>query len=136
MGLRAVPQTLSFKALTAKAFTTVLAGLALTTHILPKISFLPALVAGFRRVLTITNPGIVNFPALFNCSAAMVARPSTHAAACFLSISADAASASAKAPLVMTGPAFIPFIAFIAFMGAILKVNLRRHGQQWGALIR
>merc|ERR1712084_177582 len=57
-------QTLFFKADTGKAFTTVLAGRALTSHILPKISFLQALVAGLTRVLIITRPGKVNLPVL------------------------------------------------------------------------
>merc|ERR1711933_390370 len=57
-------QTLLFKAATGKAFTTVLAGLALTSHILPKISFLQAFVAGLTRVLIMTRPGKTNLPVL------------------------------------------------------------------------
>merc|ERR1712190_479443 len=53
---------LSFKAFTGKAFTTLRAGLAFTTHILPKISRLPAFVAGFVRVLILHRPGRVNTP--------------------------------------------------------------------------
>merc|ERR1739847_18046 len=40
-------QMLFLRAATQYAFTTVFAGLALTTHILPKISRLPAFVASF-----------------------------------------------------------------------------------------
>merc|ERR1719476_337089 len=52
------------------AFTTVFAGFALTTHILPKISLLPAFVAGLTRVLTMATPGMVNFPVFFTSLAA------------------------------------------------------------------
>merc|ERR1712187_1009277 len=55
-------QTLFLRADTAKAFTTVLAGFALMVCILPKISFVQALVAGFFRVLIMTKPGMVNLP--------------------------------------------------------------------------
>merc|ERR1719277_1297222 len=58
-------QTDFFSAAKAKAFTMVLAGFAFTITILPKISLLPALVAGFRRVLIMHRPGIVHLPVFF-----------------------------------------------------------------------
>merc|ERR1712084_192609 len=67
-------QTLFFKADTGKAFTTVLAGRALTSHILPKISFLHAFVAGLVRVLIMTRPGRVNLPVLVTSLVPMSAR--------------------------------------------------------------
>ena len=49
--IMASTQMLAFKAATGNALTIFFAGLALTMHILPKISSLPALVAGFARIL-------------------------------------------------------------------------------------
>eukprot|EP00974_Lingulodinium_polyedra_P055195 5306498-Lingulodinium_polyedra.AAC.1 len=54
-----------WRAIAGNAFTTFLASLALTTTVLPKISLLPALVAGFVRVLISRSPGIVNTPELW-----------------------------------------------------------------------
>merc|ERR1712066_1163184 len=65
---------LFFSAATGKAFTTVLAGLALTRTSLAKIIFFPAFVAGFWRVLIWQIPGITNLPALFTSFVAMAAR--------------------------------------------------------------
>merc|ERR1719230_325133 len=72
--LKVAPQKFFLSAATGKAFTTVFAGLAFTTTILPKISLLPALVAGFLRVLILARPGMTNKPLFFTCSAAMLAR--------------------------------------------------------------
>merc|ERR1712039_375724 len=106
-------QTDFLSAATAKALTMVLAGLALTMTSLPKISFLPAFVAGFRRVLIMHNPGIVTFPVFFTSCVATLARVSrTLVTADFFS-SVPSARACAKAPLVMGLP---PFIAFIGAM--------------------
>merc|ERR1712228_735801 len=66
-------QTDFLSAATAKALTIVLAGLALTITILPKISLLPAFVAGFRRVLIMHKPGIVHLPTFFTSFVATVA---------------------------------------------------------------
>merc|ERR1712232_851162 len=63
----AAAQKAFFNADTGKAFTTVLAGLALTMTTFPKTSLLPAFVAGFRRVLIMHRPGSTNLPALFTC---------------------------------------------------------------------
>merc|ERR550525_1642658 len=63
----AIAQKAFFNADTGNAFTTVLAGLAFTMTTLPKTSLLPALVAGFKRVLIMHKPGSTNLPALFTC---------------------------------------------------------------------
>merc|ERR1719188_2772779 len=98
----------------------VLAGLALTITSLPKISFFPALVAGFRRVLIMHKPGIVHFPVFFTSCVATLARVSkTFVTSDFLS-SVPSARACAKAPLLIGVP---PFIAFIAFIGAMASAG-------------
>merc|ERR1712099_109779 len=68
------PQMLFFKAETGNAFTTVLAGLALTITTFPKTSLLPALVAGFKRVLIMHKPGSTNLPTFFTCCAPIAAK--------------------------------------------------------------
>merc|ERR1711933_425279 len=93
-------QKLLFKAATGNAFTTVFAGFAFTICILPKISRLPALVAGLTRVLILQRPGTVNLPADFTSFAAVSARvlrilPTT---LFFNSVSVAKASASAPFP--------------------------------------
>merc|ERR1719223_1352335 len=114
-------QMLFFRAATQNAFTMVLAGLALTTTTLPNISRLPAFVAGFTRVLTMTKPGMVTLPTFFTCSVATAARLSMTDTTSFLFNSVSAAMASARPPLDKTLPdAFIAFIAFIA-LGAIVE---------------
>merc|ERR1711924_504915 len=65
---------LLFNAATGYDFTVVLAGLALTTTSLPKITLFPALVAGFWRVLIWQTPGMMNLPALFTSLVAIAAR--------------------------------------------------------------
>merc|ERR1712139_458897 len=67
-------QICCLRAATAKALTTVLAGLAFTFLISPKISFVQALVAGLTRVLMRQRPGIVNTPVFLTSFAAMLAR--------------------------------------------------------------
>merc|ERR1711972_424611 len=57
-------QTLSLRAFTGYAFTIFFAGLALTITTLPKISRLPAFVAGFVRVLILQRRGSVKTPVL------------------------------------------------------------------------
>merc|ERR1719197_2141195 len=104
-------------AATGKAFTTVLAGLAFTVTSFPNMIFLPALVAAFFLVLTMHTPGITNFPVFFTCVAATSARMfMTFVHSDFLRPDSPA-SASAIAPFVML---FTAFMAFIAFMGAML----------------
>merc|ERR1712170_247641 len=65
--------TAFFRAAMGKAFTIAFAGFAFTITSLPKISFLPALVAGFKRVFTIATPGMMNLP-VFTSFAATSAR--------------------------------------------------------------
>merc|ERR1711976_814202 len=55
-------QMLFFKAATTYAFTIFFAGFALTMTTLPKISLLPAFVAGLVRVLKRHNDGIAKMP--------------------------------------------------------------------------
>merc|ERR1719323_1019641 len=114
-------QTAFFKAATQKALTTVFAGFALTITTFPKTSFLPALVAGFRRVFTIATPGIVNFPVFFTSFAATSARLlSTLVQSDFFN-SVAVAMASAIAVLVIALTAtFIP-AALALPLGAIGK---------------
>merc|ERR1712137_1022011 len=75
---RAHPHPLSqifcLRAATGKAFTMVFAGFAFTTTVLPNISRLPALVAGFTRVLIMQRPGTVTFPAFFTSFVATAAK--------------------------------------------------------------
>merc|ERR1719436_1404676 len=57
-------QMLFFNAAVGYAFTIFLAGFALTITTFPKISFLPATVAGFVRVFKRQRPGIAKTPVL------------------------------------------------------------------------
>merc|ERR1719396_89203 len=103
-----------------KALTTVLAGLAFSKTVLPNISLLPALVAGFLRVLIMTRPGITNFPFFFVSSVPMLASVEmTCAATPFLS-SHPSAMAAASAPFVMT-LAFIGAISAMRYCGTALR---------------
>merc|ERR1719219_3036232 len=80
-------------------------------HTLPKISFLPALVAGFFLVLILQRPGRVKTPDFFTSAVATSARLARALSASFFLISHAVARASPKAPLVMT--------AFFIALGAI-----------------
>merc|ERR1712124_165181 len=60
-----VNQIWFFNAATAKAFTTVFAGLAATFTSLPNMVLTPAFVAGFTRVLMRQRPGMVKMPFFF-----------------------------------------------------------------------
>merc|ERR1719412_1435190 len=113
-----VSQNSLFRAATGKALTIVRAGLALTTHILPKISFLPALVAGFFLVLILQRPGRVKTPDFFTSAVATSAMLAKALTTSFFFISHEVATASAKPPFVMTAP----FIAFA--LGAICWAKL------------
>merc|ERR1719463_32843 len=104
----------------------VLAGFALTITSFPKISFLPALVAGFRRVLIMHKPGIVHFPVFFTSLVATLARVSKTLVTCDLFSSVPSARACANAPLLIGLP---PFIAFIAFIGAMASVEGAKEGE-------
>merc|ERR1719382_562257 len=109
-------QMLALRAAAGNAFTTFFAGLALTMVILPKISLLPALVAGFMRVLMRHRPGRVKMPAFFTSAVPISARLLMTLAATDFFSSHCVAKVSAMAPLVM---ALEP--AFIAFMGAMIE---------------
>merc|ERR1719161_592255 len=115
------PQTACFKAATAKHFTTVLAGFALTFTILPKISLLPAFVAGFFLVLIMQTPGRMILPVFFTSfvMSAASAASTPEASAFFMSQASAIASATAPFVIDLTG-AFIAFMPF--FMGAIFIV--------------
>merc|ERR1711988_739093 len=118
-------QKFFFSAATAKAFTTVFAGRAFTRTSLPNIILLPALVAGFTRVLILVKPGRVNTPLLFTSSAAMRARVSMAFVATFLFSSHAPAIASAKPPFDMGLPvAFALTTAFMAGAFAFMAVAL------------
>merc|ERR1719271_1468966 len=69
-------QTQFFKVFTAKHFTTVRAGFALTFISWPNITRLPAFVAALCFVLIMQTPGIVNLPLPFTSLPASVAKAS------------------------------------------------------------
>merc|ERR1719262_1697474 len=114
--IMASTQMLAFRAATGNALTIFFAGLALTMHILPKISFLPALVAGFMRVLMRHRPGMVKIPVFFTAAVATSARLAITLVAMDFFSSHLVARASAMAPLVMA-------VAF--FMGAMAGIGCR-----------
>merc|ERR1719230_602183 len=106
------PQTHSFKAFTAKHFTTVCAALAFTFTSLPKAMRLPALRAGLCRVLIMQTPGITNLPVFLVSDVASSARASkTFPISDFL-LSVAVAKASAMPPFEMDFTLFIAFIPF------------------------
>merc|ERR1719420_670844 len=118
--MRRYVQIAFLSAATGKAFT-VLAGFAATVTSLPNISLLPALVAGFLRVLIMTSPGSTNLPALLTCAPPISARASMIFEHSDFFISHAVARASAMPPFprafpVALGLAFFAFIAFIAFI--------------------
>merc|ERR1719453_2650498 len=113
-------QIWALRAATGKAFTTVLAGFALTFISCPKTILTPALVAGFTRVLILQRPGIVKIPVFFTSAVARVAKLARRPLHTFVFISCFSAISLTRAPLVMAlPPAFIAF-AFMVFMGAIV----------------
>ena len=97
----------------------VLAGRALTSHILPKISFLQAFVAGLTLVLIMTRPGKTNLPVLDTSLVPISARLFMIAVAADALISCSSAMAFAMELFVMA--LMGPFI--VVFMGAMLKVD-------------
>merc|ERR1719189_2215499 len=112
--IMASTQMLAFRAATGNALTIFFAGFALTMHILPKISFLPALVAGFMRVLMRHRPGMVKMPVFLTSAVATSARLAITLVATDFFSSHLVARASATAPLVMA-------VAF--FMGAMAGIG-------------
>merc|ERR1712187_206861 len=105
-----------FNAATANAFTTVFAGLALTFVSLPKMTFTPALVAGFVRVLIRHNPGTANTPVFFTSLVAMLTKLSNTWEQVLDLIPCSVAIVFNKVPLLMAfAPAFIDFIGGAMF---------------------
>merc|ERR1711941_239336 len=92
-------QMLALRAATGNALTIFFAGLALTMVILPKISLLPALVAGFMRVLMRHRPGTVKMPVFLTSAVAISARLLMPLAATDFFSSHWVAMESAMAPL-------------------------------------
>merc|ERR1719261_1645894 len=112
-------QICALRAATGKAFTTVLAGFALTFISLPKAILTPALVAGLTPVLILQRPGMVKMPAFFTSAVARVAKLARMPLHTFVFISCFSEINLTRAPLVIAlPPAFIAF-AFMVFMGAI-----------------
>merc|ERR1739845_327814 len=106
----------ALRAATGNALMTVLAGFAFTLISLPKAILVPALVAGFWRVLIMQSPGMTNFPAFFTSDVAKAAKLPMIPLICFGFSSFSVARVLAIALLVMAfAPAF-----FIAFMGAMI----------------
>merc|ERR1719266_2597514 len=127
---RAYPHPLSqifcLRAATGKAFTMVFAGFTFTTTVLPNISRLPALVAGFTRVLIMQRPGTVNFPTFFTSAAATPARLSKTLEIAVFFISHLSATACAIAPLDMAGAAAAFIAPFIALGAMAWKFGRRQ----------
>merc|ERR1719474_1416847 len=117
-------QNAFFIAATANALTTVFAGLAFTIVSLPKISFFPALVAGFLRVLILQTPGKVKTLFFFSSAVAISARLARTIVASFFLSSHPVARASAKAPLPITAA----FIATAFALGAMPSTWMRLAG--------
>merc|ERR1719243_334084 len=115
--------TLFFNAAKAKAFTTFLAGLALTFTISPNAIRLPAFVAGLYLFLIMQTPGMVNLPVPFTSLLARSAKASKtfDASDLFFSQAAPTASAMALFAIDLT-PFFMLFIAFIAFIAFLAIV--------------
>merc|ERR1712146_71968 len=116
----------SLRVLAGNALTTVLAGFALTSTSLPNISFLPAFVAGFLRVLIITRPGTTNLPFFLVSSVPMLAKVDRAVLATLLFPSQASAIAASRALLVMA----VPFI-----IGAIVAGD-RAAAKLWVVSLR
>merc|ERR550514_2294501 len=98
---------------------------------LPKMFFLPALVAGFVRLLILQSPGKVNWPTLLISLVAILARLLMTFEACLALISNSPAIALTRAPLVM-GLAAFSFMAFMLFGGNILlSADERNEACRW-----
>merc|ERR1719387_3100197 len=120
--------TLFFNAAKAKAFTTFLAGLALTFTNSPNAMRLPAFVAGLYLFLIMQTPGMVNLPVPFTSLPASSAKASKTFDTSDLFFSQAAPTASAMAlfgiaftPFFMLFMPFIAFIAFIAFLAILVE---------------
>merc|ERR1712187_34271 len=118
VGVNATLQMLSLRALATKAFTTFFAGFALTTYILPKISRLPAFVAGFVLVFSLQSPGNEKTPVLVTSFVAISAKALMTLVQTFCFNSQEVAKDFAIPDFVMLFAAF--GAAFMAF-GNIAK---------------
>merc|ERR1719382_462289 len=98
--------------LAGNAFTIFLAGFAFTITTLPKISLLPAFVAGFVLVLRRHKPGRAKTPLFFTSAVAIAARLFSTCAHWDFFNSQAVASCSAMAlfPMAFFAAAFMPFI--------------------------
>merc|ERR1719183_676182 len=108
------------------AFTTVFAGFAFTFFSSPNIITVRALVAGLVLVLMRQRPGMVKIPVFLTSFVATVTRLFKMLEQSFVFISFSVAIVFNKAPFVIAfePPAFL--MAFIAFMGAMLRM-----GEEW-----
>merc|ERR1719277_1677543 len=106
------PHKLSLMVLAGNAFTTFFAGFAFTITTLPKISLLPAFVAGFVLVLRRHKPGREKTPVFFTSVVAIPARLFSTAAHWDFFNSQAVASCSAMAlfPMAFFAAPFMPFI--------------------------
>merc|ERR1711865_1320681 len=119
-------QICDLRAATANAFTTVLAALAFTLTSLPKMFLMPALVAGFTRVLILHKPGMVKMPAFFTSVVARAAKLSRISEHALVFISCLSANVLTMAPLDMAlAPAFIDFMDFMLFMDLAMAAESR-----------
>merc|ERR1719199_1068296 len=88
----------------------------------PNITLVPALVAGFTRVLILQRPGIVKMPFFFTSVVARVAKLPRSPDTAFVLSSCCSESCLMRLPFVMALPAFAEaFIAFIVFIGAMVE---------------
>merc|ERR1711972_656733 len=111
--VEAASQILFFKAATGYAFTIFLAGFALTITSLPKISRLPAFVAGLVRSFKRHKPGIAKAPVFFTSFEATSAKLFSTLEQIFCFNSNEVANAFARLPFVMARAA----VLVVAFIG-------------------
>merc|ERR1719158_818198 len=117
----------SFRAFTAKAFTTFFALDAFTLTIFPNIIFLEAGLAGLTFNFSITTPGMVNFPVLpTSFSARLDSAPKTR----FTTFGFNSDSCPMLANIALE------FMAFTAFMAFIALAMLQRLDGRGRALLR
>merc|ERR1719353_203907 len=126
-----IAQICALSAATGKAFTTVLAGRALTFTSFPNISLVPALVAGLTRVLILQRPGMVKMPVFLTSVVARAARLSMMPEATLPFSSCCSARVLTRAPFVITLLVdFMAFIAFMVFIGAMVTGDRRVTGKR------
>merc|ERR1719498_1668287 len=111
------------RAVAGKAFTTVLAGFALTLISWPKAIRVPAFVAGFVLVLMRQSPGMVKTPVFLTSLVAMAARLSKIWFTSLVFNSCSVAMSLTMALLVnlLLLEAFMAVFMAAFFIGAILR---------------